>query len=128
MWRKGKRDKNEAEIIAYLISNGVNCQSLTNQVLDLIIWDRTGGTSILEIKNEKTTYQRTQIKFIANWEGPIGIVKTKTDALTFAIHPDLFTINIYQKKALKQLLLEDVRESFPSRFIEIILEQNKGEK
>lgn len=127
MWRKGKRDKNDNQIINDLKEKHPSWRfkALTNQVLDYLVWTPLSGTVILEIKGQKTTFQRSQIKFISEWPGHIGIAKTFEQAEDFLSFPLLYGVTVKQKEKLAGLLLIDKRETFPAKFLEDFLEQWK---
>lgn len=89
MPRHGRRDSNESEIVYALQQVGATVWRLDTPV-DLLVGFR-GTTYLLDPKTKTGRPTKLQRDFIEAWRGgPVGFVRTITDALVFigAMEPD----------------------------------------
>lgn len=84
---KTKLDANHAEIKNYLEEFGVeviDC-SASGELPDLLIFDKH-GLAWLEVKivGSNACFTKPQLQFIAKTKSPVGIVKTKEEAIAYS--------------------------------------------
>jgi hypothetical protein len=82
MRRAAKTDSNQQDIVNALRAVCVQVEVIGKPV-DLLVCDRMGVTSLMEVKNADGRDQLTksQVEFIARWPGQIHIVRTPDEAV-----------------------------------------------
>lgn len=76
----GRRDNNEAQIVAALQKAGCDVEYSEKRQWDLIV-GRAGQTFLLEVKGKKGELRDSQIEFQQNWRGHYAVVRTPAEAL-----------------------------------------------
>jgi hypothetical protein len=79
MRRAARIDSTHTEIVRTLRQLGVAVYNVKKPV-DLIVYYR-GVTSLVEVKGTDGRLTKAQVEFIAEWPGPVLIVRTPDDAI-----------------------------------------------
>jgi hypothetical protein len=86
--KAGKKDLNQAAIVAALRAIGCSVQILNQGgVPDLLVGFR-GVNYLLEVKSARGRLTSSQQPFLSLWRGHVAVVRSLTDALMAIGHPD----------------------------------------
>ena len=109
MNHKKKTDVNQSEIVKYLRAFGVWVEVVSGagRLTDLIVYKSEPAFLEVKVEGSKAVYTKIQLQFIADCKPPVGIVKTKEDALAFASNPRGLGLSQKQKDGLTGLILRN---------------------
>jgi len=115
-------DQNHVAIVNELAKRGVHAVNLTTAgdgICDIITYFR-GKTVFIEIKfGRDARLKKTQLKFIGNWPGFIGIARNAEEAYSLATEPERYALTAKDKD---RFLAVYARTEGPHVYLQTLLE------